>query len=185
MGGQGDEKKRVRSGIRQKEKKTKAGAAAVSYTTASRALVLAVVGLMARVWVVSELLNSQNQAHAQEFEKTLMYVGEANNPMNLKQILCRPIKKVGFRGPLITSICALILSSLTLIGLAILGIILYTTTDNPLITIFGVLYMALFVKHIEWSGIWNMGMVVSILEEHGTIGISWYRSKAVENVHFF
>ncbi|TXG54634.1 hypothetical protein EZV62_019890 [Acer yangbiense] len=67
-------------------------------------------------------------------------LGEANNPVNLKQILCIPIKKVGFRGPLITSICVLVLSSLTLIGLAILGIILFMTADNPNINIWGALH---------------------------------------------
>ncbi|KAH7577382.1 hypothetical protein JRO89_XS01G0242700 [Xanthoceras sorbifolium] len=114
---------------------------------------------------------------------SVMYAGGEANPMNLNQMLCTSIKKVGFRGPLITSICALILSSLTTIGLSILAIIIWhlTTDRSPfLILIFGALYLALFPKHIEWSGIWNMGMVISILEEkHGSvaIGISWYLSK--------
>ncbi|KAL5860443.1 hypothetical protein ACOSQ4_001739 [Xanthoceras sorbifolium] len=114
---------------------------------------------------------------------SVMYAGGEANPMNLNQMLCTSIKKVGFRGPLITSICALILSSLTTIGLSILAIIIWhlTTDRSPfLILIFGALYLALFAKHIEWSGICNMGMVISILEEkHGSvaIGISWYLSK--------
>ncbi|KAL5864210.1 hypothetical protein ACOSQ3_001724 [Xanthoceras sorbifolium] len=121
------------------------------------------------------------------YAAAVMYAGEPN-PMNLKQILCTPIEKVGFKGPLITSIYALLLALLTLLGLLSLAMNLYLSTDNSfLILIFGVPFMALLIKHIEWSGIWNMGMVISILEgKHGdvAIGVSAYLSRGCRKSGF-
>lgn len=47
--------------------------------------------------------------------------------MNLKEMLCKAFKKVGFKGPLVTSTYALLLTSLTLIGLLSLSINLFVT----------------------------------------------------------
>ncbi|KAK0588954.1 hypothetical protein LWI29_007651 [Acer saccharum] len=53
--------------------------------------------------------------------------------------------------------------------------------------LFGMPLMALLTKHIEWSGIWNMGIVISILEEkHGdvAIGVSAYMSRGCRKSGF-
>ncbi|KAK3183494.1 hypothetical protein Dsin_030780 [Dipteronia sinensis] len=121
------------------------------------------------------------------YAASVIYAGEANNPMGLKQIICTPITKVGFKGPLITSVYALLLSSLAFLGMLSLAMNMYFATDYFLILVFGMPLMVLLTKHIEWSGIWNMGTVISILEEkHGDVAIwvSAYLSKGCRKSGF-
>ncbi|KAK9271663.1 hypothetical protein L1049_002026 [Liquidambar formosana] len=110
---------------------------------------------------------------------SVIYAGEKS--MNLKDMLYRPIKEATFGGPLITSLYALLLASLTLLGLVSLATQFYTSSKNILfMVVFGVLFIALLTKYLEWTAIWNMGLVISILEgKHGDValGVSAYLSR--------
>ncbi|CAL5325737.1 unnamed protein product [Camellia sinensis] len=86
--------------------------------------------------------------------------------LNLIQLLQNFIKETRFKGPLITSICTLLLGFLILSGLFCLAAYMYIASRDVLfMLLFGVLFIALLAKYIEWSAIWNMGIVISILEE--------------------
>ncbi|KAL9447220.1 hypothetical protein AB3S75_014818 [Citrus x aurantiifolia] len=103
-----------------------------------------------------------------------------------KETLTKPFienKVALFKGPLITSIYALLLNSLALVGLFTLSINIYVMWSA--FTFFTLTYMlvfvALFTKYIEWSAVWNTGIVISILEQnkHGDValGVSAYISR--------
>ncbi|OMP10143.1 hypothetical protein COLO4_04783 [Corchorus olitorius] len=95
---------------------------------------------------------------------SIIYAGE--KPISLKNMLCRPVKETRFKGPLITSICSLSLASLIFLGLLSFATNIYiTSADVFFMLLFGVLFIALLAKNIEWSAIWNMAIVISILEE--------------------
>ncbi|RVW50840.1 hypothetical protein CK203_101829 [Vitis vinifera] len=69
-------------------------------------------------------------------------------------ILESPMKEIRFKGPLITSIYTFILASFV--------------------------FLALLIKSVEWSAIWNMSIVISVLEEkHGDVALvlSSYHSR--------
>ncbi|XP_050224415.1 uncharacterized protein LOC126674084 [Mercurialis annua] len=108
---------------------------------------------------------------------------EDHEPVEFKKILHRPFKKVGFKGPLVTLIYVVVLTSLTWIGIISLSthfIILNHLSNTILKAVFGLAILALLMKYIEWSCIWSMGMVISILEEkHGDValGVSAYISR--------
>ncbi|CAN0857354.1 hypothetical protein LINGRAHAP2_LOCUS6725 [Linum grandiflorum] len=75
------------------------------------------------------------------------------------------------KGPLMTSLYPLALSLLTLVGLASFGIQFYIS-DSTFKVFFGLISVGLLIKYLEWSAIWNMGLVISILEgKHGYVGI--------------
>ncbi|EEF44903.1 uncharacterized protein LOC8280543 [Ricinus communis] len=116
------------------------------------------------------------------YSASMVYAGEGT--ANLKEMLCRPFRTVGLKGPLITSTYALILSTLTLIGILSLSTHFFVTSSihaaSIFKTAFGLAIIALLTKYIEWSAIWNMGMVISILDEkHGDValGVSAYISR--------
>lgn len=107
-----------------------------------------------------------------------IYGGE--NLPNLREFLVQPFKRIGFRGPLVTFMYALVLSCLTLLGLVSLASNPVGPSVGPVGVIPGVLFVALFAKYMEWSAIWNTGVVISILEEkHGYIalGVAAYLSR--------
>ncbi|KAF8011461.1 hypothetical protein BT93_J1925 [Corymbia citriodora subsp. variegata] len=88
---------------------------------------------------------------------TIVFVHNASaiyggeNLPSLREFFIRPFKKIDFRGPLVT-----------------------------FMAISGVLFVALFAKYMEWSAIWNTGIVISILEgKHGDIalGVAAYLSR--------
>ncbi|KAJ9683467.1 hypothetical protein PVL29_019164 [Vitis rotundifolia] len=110
---------------------------------------------------------------------SVIYAGEKR--MNLKERWHRSIGGVRLKGPLITSIYALLMSSLSLLGLVSLVTHFYMTLRAILIAIFfGLLSIACLAKHMEWNAIWNMGVVMSVLEEkQGVIalGVSAYVSR--------
>ncbi|KAK3443127.1 hypothetical protein EUGRSUZ_B03351 [Eucalyptus grandis] len=80
-------------------------------------------------------------------------IGAEEEPASLKNVTLKALKKARFRGPFITS--------LGYFGEAWLGIV------------HGVAFMALLMKYMDWSAEWNMGLVVSILEDS-------YGSEAME-----
>lgn len=109
-----------------------------------------------------------------------------SNSSTLKQIMYTSFKKVrSIKGPLITSIYALVLSSLTLVGIVsllvhcVMSVGMFKSMFS-LAAMFFLGLIALVIKYMEWSGIWSMGMVISVLEEkHGdvAIGVSAYISR--------
>lgn len=110
-----------------------------------------------------------------------IYLKDQNESTSLKDIIRKTINKVSFKGTLITSICALLLTSLTLIGLLTLSINFYASTLVFFNIIYGLLIIVFLAKSMEWTAIWNMGLVISILEEnkHGDValGVSAYLSR--------
>lgn len=117
-----------------------------------------------------------------------IYAGES--PLSLKERWEKSIRRMdNLKGPLITSIYALILSSLSLLGLISMVAHFYTSPSGffeaffwsfPFMAFFGLLSVAWLAKHMEWNAIWNMGVVISVLEEKkGTIaiGVSAYISR--------
>ncbi|CAN0924454.1 hypothetical protein LINGRAHAP2_LOCUS34199 [Linum grandiflorum] len=82
--------------------------------------------------------------------------------------------KVGLIGPYITSVCNLGLVLLVMAGLASLGVQMFGLPFNGWVSkvLFGSIFVALLAKYVGWRAIWNVGLVVSILEgKHGYIGI--------------
>ncbi|MFQ6647763.1 hypothetical protein Gotur_020876 [Gossypium turneri] len=97
---------------------------------------------------------------------SMIYAGE--KPISLKHMICRSINETRFKGPLITSICSLSLAALVLLGLISFATSIYILASLAVffMVIFMVPFIALLVKYLEWSAIWNMGIVVSILEDN-------------------
>ncbi|KAJ0052730.1 hypothetical protein Pint_02677 [Pistacia integerrima] len=106
------------------------------------------------------------------FTASVIYL-EDQDPMNLKDLITKSMKKVSFKGPLITSICALLLTSLTLIGLLTLSINFYVSIFVFFKILYGLLFIDFITKYMEWTAIWNMGLVILILEEnkHGDVAL--------------
>lgn len=95
---------------------------------------------------------------------SLIYEGK--NTMNLKHMFQRLTKETRFKGPLITSVTVLLLASLIVSGLFSMATYVYIAgTVGFFMALFGVHFLALLAKFIEWSAIWNMGIVISVLEE--------------------
>ncbi|KAJ9152474.1 hypothetical protein P3X46_026035 [Hevea brasiliensis] len=89
-------------------------------------------------------------------------------PMNLHHMFSRFINETRFKGPLITSIYVLLLASLISFGLVPLAayVLIYTELYFVFFTIISlVIFVALLAKYIEWSAVWNLGIVISVLEE--------------------
>ena len=103
------------------------------------------------------------------------------NRINVKEMWDRTIKGVSLKGPFITSIYALLMSSLSLLGLVSLATNFSVISNASLFTVFfGLLCIPWLAKHMEWNAIWNMGVVLSVLEEkQGVIalGVSAYISR--------
>ncbi|KAB2624699.1 hypothetical protein D8674_016359 [Pyrus ussuriensis x Pyrus communis] len=87
----------------------------------------------------------------------------------------KPTIRAGLRGTVVTSIWVLFFSTCTLLGSTWLASIYYVILRNlggKYNMYFGVFYraacMALLAKYLEWSTIWNMAIVISVLEDkHG------------------
>ncbi|KAK2636438.1 hypothetical protein Ddye_031230 [Dipteronia dyeriana] len=90
--------------------------------------------------------------------------------ITLKEMIHKPISKAGFRGTFITSLYVLFLSTCTVLGLIWLVIHYYAVFRNFSFYLFfavlyGVSFVALLTKYLEWSALWNMSVVISMLEE--------------------
>ncbi|KAL5762031.1 hypothetical protein ACOSP7_018295 [Xanthoceras sorbifolium] len=108
--------------------------------------------------------------------------------MTLKEMIHKPISKARFRGALVTSFYVLFLSTCTVLGLIWLVTYYYVIFRNfSFYVFFAVLYavsfVALLTKYLEWSALWNMSVVISILEEiYGVeaLALSAYFNKGSE-----
>ncbi|KAE8661294.1 Detected protein of unknown function [Hibiscus syriacus] len=89
-------------------------------------------------------------------------------PMSLKLMISRSINKARFKAPLITSLCSLSLAALLLLVLLSFATYICVTvlTSAFLVPMFVVLFMALLAKYVEWSAVWNVGIVISIVEDN-------------------
>ncbi|KAK4775092.1 hypothetical protein SAY86_010027 [Trapa natans] len=131
-----------------------------------------------------------------------LYAGDTLQ--SVKAFFLRPIKDFSFKGPLITSLYALGLSTLVTVGLISLGSHVWMYGPWPgfpffmgydfysfrrwdefiaafvLMLLFGGAFLALLIKYIEWSSVWKVGIVISVLEEkhgHIAIGVAAYISR--------
>ncbi|XP_039163126.1 uncharacterized protein LOC104435639 [Eucalyptus grandis] len=115
-------------------------------------------------------------------------IGAEEEPASLKNVTLKALKKARFRGPFITSLYVHLFSICTFIGLMWLvvnhQVLLKVVFSSPywergyfgeawLGIVHGVAFMALLMKYMDWSAEWNMGLVVSILEDS-------YGSEAME-----
>lgn len=107
--------------------------------------------------------------------------------MGFKEMLVDVRKQVAarLRGSLATSLYALLFASLTLLGLVALSTNMFLMPKSSLI--FGTIFVFLLAKYIEWSAIWNMGMVISILDKNQgyiAIGVAAYLSRGSRKLGF-
>ncbi|KAM7252396.1 hypothetical protein ACFE04_024279 [Oxalis oulophora] len=79
------------------------------------------------------------------------------NPISLKEMI-KTSNQVKFKGPFITSLYVLFLSTATLIGLFYILDVVITLTHMAA-------FVTLMVKYLEWSVGWNMSIVISVLNE--------------------
>ncbi|KAJ7974546.1 Transmembrane protein [Quillaja saponaria] len=95
---------------------------------------------------------------------SVIYKGDKD--LNLKEMFCRHLMQTRFKGPLITGIYVLLLTSLVSMGLVCQATYIYFTVFSPFFTIIYLVWLiALLTKYLEWSAVWNMGIVISLLEE--------------------
>ncbi|XP_059448227.1 uncharacterized protein LOC132179507 [Corylus avellana] len=95
--------------------------------------------------------------------------------ITLKEMIDRPIYGAKARGTFVTSLCVLFLSTCTLSGLIWLVTTYYAVWRQSIFAVFflvfyGPIFVALLTKYLEWSAVWNMSIIISVLEE-GTYGI--------------
>ena len=127
-----------------------------------------------------------------------------NSQMGFKEMLVQIRKMVALKlkGAIETSLCFILLASLTLLGLVALSKdFFYITKDHPFMmsdiifvskfTIFTLFFGSLFVvllgKYIEWYAVWNMGIVISILDKNKgyiAIGVASYLSRGSRRLGF-
>ncbi|KAE8023413.1 hypothetical protein FH972_009107 [Carpinus fangiana] len=94
--------------------------------------------------------------------------------ITLKEMMDRPIYGAKVRGTFVTSLCVLFLSTCTLSGSIWLATTYFAYWRRSTFSVFflgfyGPIFVALLTKHLEWSAVWNMSIIISVLE--GTYGI--------------
>lgn len=125
--------------------------------------------------------------------------------MGFKEMLVQVRKMVALklRGSMETSLCSVLLASLTMLGLVALSTdFFYMTKDISFMSMtdiffiskvsiftlfFGSLFVVLLGKYIEWSAVWNMGIVMSILDKNQgyiAIGVASYLSRGSRKLGF-
>ncbi|CAK9322592.1 unnamed protein product [Citrullus colocynthis] len=128
-----------------------------------------------------------------------------NSPMGFKEMLVQVRNMVAskLRGSMETSLCSVLLASLTTLGLVALSTdFFYMTKDISFMSMtdiffiskvsiftlfFGSLFVVLLGKYIEWSAVWNMGIVISILDKnlgYIAIGVASYLSRGSRKLGF-
>ena len=95
-------------------------------------------------------------------------------PMSLKEMIHKPIYGARLRGTFVTSFYVLFLSACTQLGLIWLVTYYYVIFANSVVDVlfavsYGAAFVALLTKHLEWSAMWNMSIVISTLE--GSYGL--------------
>ena len=94
--------------------------------------------------------------------------------MSLKEMIHKPIYGARLRGTFVTSFYVLFLSACTQLGLIWLVTYYYVIFANSVVDVlfavsYGAAFVALLTKHLEWSAMWNMSIVISTLE--GSYGL--------------
>ena len=94
---------------------------------------------------------------------------EDTSSLTLKDMIQKPIYGTRLKGSLITFIFMIFLSTCTLLGLIWLVSIYCVVLRNLSFDVFsgivcGTLFVLLLRKYLEWSALWNMSLVISILE---------------------
>ncbi|XP_059656044.1 uncharacterized protein LOC132303032 [Cornus florida] len=85
--------------------------------------------------------------------------------VTIREMVHKSTKATRFRGPSITSMYVLFLSTCTLLGLTWLVINYYFISRNIFYGCFFVAaFIALLTKYLEWSAVWNMSIVISVVE---------------------
>uniref|UniRef100_A0A7N0TN48 Uncharacterized protein n=1 Tax=Kalanchoe fedtschenkoi TaxID=63787 RepID=A0A7N0TN48_KALFE len=97
-------------------------------------------------------------------------------PVKLKETLFKSFERVTFKRSLVTSIYIRLLASMVLIGLLAIASQGYLFSLHGQMTwfssIYGLLFICLLYKYMQWSSLWNLGLVTAILEEkHGDIAL--------------
>ncbi|KAJ4711132.1 Transmembrane protein [Melia azedarach] len=91
--------------------------------------------------------------------------------LSVRELLRKPpINKDKLRSTFITSVCVLFFSTSTLLGLLWLVVNYYVYWENffydvLFAVLYGAAFLALLGKYLEWSALWNMSLVISILED--------------------
>lgn len=105
-----------------------------------------------------------------------IYAEEIPTTMTFKEMVHRPFGKTRLKGIFVTYVYFLFLSTCILLGLAWLGIIYYAVfrdfsfmDDHASYAVLCPSFVALLVMYLAWSSVWNVSVVISILE--GTRGI--------------
>ncbi|KAK7339436.1 hypothetical protein VNO77_20101 [Canavalia gladiata] len=89
-----------------------------------------------------------------------------HHSLSLHEMFTKHVIDSRLKGPLITSIYTLLLTSMLSIGLFSLLLYIYFVNRFPLfMMLFSLMFVALFGKYLEWSAVWDTGIVISILEE--------------------
>jgi hypothetical protein len=97
--------------------------------------------------------------------------------ITLKEMIDRPIYGAKVRDTFVTSLCVLYLSTCALFGLtwfvtyyaAVYAVWRQSIFAVFFLVFYGPLFVALLTKYFEWSAVWNMSIIISVLE--GTCGI--------------
>ncbi|XWS68978.1 hypothetical protein CRYUN_Cryun04dG0140200 [Craigia yunnanensis] len=113
-------------------------------------------------------------------------------PVTPKEMVQRLLNKARCKGILVTSAYAYFVSTCFLLGSTWLVTNYYIIVRNFFynvftLALFRVAAIALLVKYLEWTAIWNMSIVISMLEEvHGAdaLGLSAYFCRGSERQGF-
>ncbi|TKY63249.1 hypothetical protein E2542_SST13118 [Spatholobus suberectus] len=95
---------------------------------------------------------------------SVIYAGDQT--LTLREMFFKHVMDSKLKGPLITSIYTLLLTSILSVGLLSLLMYVYVVNDSPIfMLLFLVMFVALLRQYLEWGAVWEMGTVISILEE--------------------
>ena len=86
--------------------------------------------------------------------------------LTLKEMFTQHLMDSRLKGPLITSIYAMLLASGSSVGLFSLMLYIYMVGSSSLfMMLFLAMFVALLRQYLEWLAVWDMGTVISVLEE--------------------
>lgn len=102
-----------------------------------------------------------------------IYAEDRTLILPLKEMLYKQIYGARIRGTFITSSYVILLSTCNLLGLVWLAtsyhVFWRSESQVPFLLFYGPVFIALLLKYLEWSAVWNMSIVISVLE--GTFGV--------------
>ncbi|KAL2320108.1 hypothetical protein Fmac_029077 [Flemingia macrophylla] len=108
-----------------------------------------------------------------DFFSTIVTVNSASiihagdHTLTLKEMFTKHFMESRLKGPLITSFYTLLLTSIVSVGLLSLLVYIYVLVNVRfmLMTFFMAMFVALSRLYLEWGAVWEMGTVISILED--------------------